>query len=429
MIVNNKGVIIYEVGDVVMLTETRPDHWESGGAMDCYLGNVVTISSVQYPSGLGDMMTRSQDELIGTFNFSGSSHWSFRTDQIVCMATPELMAEVKAKKEKELAEFKERFKTCVFDPKEVFAIAKDVFGEEYVDLESVDKSEFNITVLFPEVQITNSRRTQHTMKDLYVRINIDITPQAKVGDRVSNITLYGRRGTLSEEEYQSNYGHSHFSGGGVERWSEFCLGNSDFAMIINTMKFSITQEDWMLLFLSLGNYVAWESIEGGPYKNIFNISLREQSLSSSGFNEHALELIKGLPSSCFTFDSKSIELNTDHPELLHYYNANSRIKSFRTGGSSASGFAARRDRFNEFVRREYRTFDFKGKAVVPKLYSKNTYAVEATEATEENIDEQVVEFYNTVIKKELKKYNIYHEYNKFYKDYHGSTIFRATLSF
>lgn len=403
MRINSQGAKMYENGDVVMLATQRPQNWSSNGTMDRYLGNVVTLTHVTY---------RWNDETstqpIGYFNFSGSEEWSFKTDEISCLATPEVMEEHRQKRERELAELKERFKTFVFDAEGVYAIAKDIFGEEYVDVNKQSITQFDLIVLFPEINITNSRNHKHVMKDVYVKINIDITSHnVNTGDRLSNIVLSGRRGKLSEEEYHSAYGHSHFSGRGIERWSDFCLGSSDFAMILQTMKFSLTAEDWSLLFLSLENYLSWESLEGGPYKNISSVSLRQQTYNSSDFKSHALELIKTLPNTCLTLNDGKIVFNTDHPALLEHYTTNSRIKSFRS--DSNNSFASAQTRFNSFVSAECVPFAFKGQLVIPVLYGKDR----ATTATEQiNIDQDVIDFYNRTINKELKYYNIRYDYNK-----------------
>lgn len=418
MIINSRGGRIYEVGDVVMLATRRPEGWSSDGNMDMYLGNIVTLTSVVYRD-------RDSDTPFGQISFSGSASWTFKTTEIECIATPEAIEQYKQRREREFAEFTEKFKTFVTNSDQIFAIAKDIYGEDRVDIVKITESEFQIIVLFPEIRINNSRRNTHIIKDLYVKIDINMVLGARVGDRVSNISLYGRRGMLSDEEYRSNYGHSHFSGNGIERWSDFCLGSSDFSMIVHTMKFSLTEEDWMLLFLSLENYVSWESLEGGPYRKIAEISLRQQTLNPSGFNEHALELIKYLPSSCLTFNSKEIELNTDHPELLQYYIDHSRIKSFRASGSPGSAFNSLRVNFDDHVRRNFTPFNFKGVSISPKIYPKNG---NLAQVVEENLDQEVITFYNNRISRELKKYNNHYEYNKLRKN-SSSTIFREAFTF
>lgn len=417
MRINSQGATMYEVGDTVTLTDRRPANWEHGGAMDHYLNNVVRITSVAYDSSSENLNNPN-----GRFAFSGSTEWSFQIADIANIANPELIEEYKQRKERELAEFKEKFKTFVFTSDEVYAIAKDIFGEEYVDVEKLSPNDFNLIVLFPEINITNSKAYKHVIKDLYVKINIEINPHNATNEnRPSNIVLSGIRGKLSEEEYHSNYGHSHFSGGGIEGWSDFCLGSSDFAMIIQTMRFSLTPEDWSLLFLSLENYVSWESLEGGPYRKIENISLRQQSHNSSDFRDHALELIKTLPNACLTLNDGEIVLNTDHPALSEHYLTKSRIRSFRSDASGS--FATTQVRFNSYVSRECTPFTFKDQQVVPTLYGKDREA--STELR--NIDLDVIDFYNRTIIKKLKHYKFRYEYNKISAN--SSTLFREASPF
>lgn len=421
MRINNKGAIVYQVGDMVKLSDTRPENWASNGDMDIYLGNVVTLTEVYYPSGI-DVMNASEHELRGQIKFAGSSNWTFRTHEIQELADEKIMEEYKKLKEQRLVEFKEKFKDFVTSPEDVFAIAKDIFGEENIDFNKVNPTDFEIIVLFPEVNITNSRRYKHVIKDLYVKISVGICSASNVGDRLSIISLSGRRGKICEEEYHSEYGHSHFSGNGVSRWSEFCLGtSSDFSMIVQTMKFSLTQEDWSLFFLSLENYVSWESIEGGPYRNIHNISLRRDNQNPNDFRMHALELIKTIPNSCLTFNAGKVELLEEHPSLLEYYSTNTRIKSFRS--SELGSFSHTQHRFTDYVSREYREFKFKGNVIKPVLYNKNTGS---TDVSEEQLDQEVIMFYNGIIKKELKKYNTTYEYNQISS---SSTLFREACTF
>lgn len=416
---NSKGAPIYESGDVVLLTDKRPGNWESGGAMDHYLNTIVTINAIAYDSGF-----ETSERPNGRFNFPGSSGWSFQVRDIASIANPELIQEFKERQERRLQEFREKFKTFVTKGEDVYAIAKDIFGEEHTSLDIISPTEFEIIVLFPEIHMTNSRRHRHTIKDLYVKIHVDINVNdTNIGDRVSTISFYGRRGKVSEEEYHSAYGHSHFGGDGLQRWSDFCLGSgSDFSMIVQSMVFSLTPEDWSLLFLSLENYVSWESLEGGPYKNMSNIALRrQQTYNSRDFRNHALELIKTLPNACLTLNDGKVQINADHPALAEHYASKSRIKSFTPQG--ARSFASTQASFNSFVQNECRPFDFKGERIRPTLYS-NAKDGEVEDKTQ--IDRNVIDFYNSTINKELKQYNISYEYNKISA---SSTLFREASPF
>ena len=419
MRLNRHGVLLYEVGDQVQLTDERPDNWNSSGEMDQYLSQVVTITAVRYSSNVED-----ERHPRGVFTFDGGSAWTFRTDEIATMATPELLKQAEEQRAIRLAEFNEKFKTFLTDPKAIYEIAKDIFGEQYVDLRILRNTEFNIFVHFPEVNITNSRRHRHVIKDLYVKINVDLTNVTSktfsTTDQIAHITISGWRGSLSDEEYQSQYSHSHFSGNGIERWSDFCLGSSDFAMILQTMKFSITPEDWTLLFLSLENYVSWESLEGGPYKMIQSVSLRRETVNTSNFRNHALELAKNIPSAALSIVDGRIDLIEDHPALLEHYTNNTRIKSFENRNHSP--FNVIRTRFDSHVSREGMTITFKDRQLKTTLYRKN-----AEETEEEgNIEQAVINFYNETIKQELKKYTYYYEYNKIST---SSALFRASSPF
>jgi hypothetical protein len=130
-----------------------------------------------------------------------------------------------------------------------------------------------IIIRFPEITITNSRDRKHVIRNLFVKYTYD-----KGSNNVVNVRgPWGTRSTLTEREYRAGYSHSHLSGSTLPgNWSGFCLGSGNMASIMSHIS-SITAPTPELIFgmlLALPSYVAWESLEGGPYLKFEDIDQR-----------------------------------------------------------------------------------------------------------------------------------------------------------
>lgn len=287
----------YKIGDFVQLVSTRPDYWATNGEMDCFLNNIVELTTVNIKSNRI------------SFSDENAGSWSFQYTDIARIATKEeadnyikINLELE---EKEKIRIKEIFKNLVYLPEDIYKLAADIFGEDRVDI--VKSSEFitNIIIHFPEINITNSRNQNHLIKDLYVKFNIDIKLRdfVDISKTVSKglIYLFGIRQTYSLKEYESRYNHSHLSSG-ISDWSRFCLGSSVFNTLIENVKITLSEEDWNLMFLSLENYLSWESIEGGPYFFIQDMKYRE-NISNVKIAEELNRILKDIPSDLWEFNN------------------------------------------------------------------------------------------------------------------------------
>lgn len=388
MFIDETGEVQYQVGDTVILSKIRPSGWNREGDMDHYLGKVVKITAIN-----GNRFWHDADL---------SHDWTFKLSEISKESvTPELIEEARLKKEKEEKEKQELIKSFLVTTEDIYNVAKDVFGEERVDLIPSSYGSdgyFKIVVHFPEITIKNSRRQSHTIKELYVRFNIKIDLTQKTPS--CNIFVTGTRAMLSDKEYLSDYSHSHLPSNAISHWENFCLGSSDFSMLINTLRISMTPEDWFLLFFSLENYVSWESLEGGPHRTIGTIGSARSSTNREAHIPTAINLIPNIPKECLTFN-EGIQLIEDHPSLYIYYDTNSPLKSF---SSTSTNFSSVLARFKGRV--EGHTFTFKGKTITRELYPVNS------EEAVLQIDPEVIAFLNQTIKREIKKFNLSYEYNK-----------------
>lgn len=136
---------------------------------------------------------------------------------------------------------------------------------------------YRLTINFPEFTITNSRKNSHFIKDMFIAIHFNhefvIYPQ-----------LLGRRGTLTLEEWQSSYGHSHMRTGNND-WSNMCLGDSSTPIAQALQETSLLRkfdENGIRKVLALlHGYIIWESLEGTPYIQMTNVSRKNTSLPTA----------------------------------------------------------------------------------------------------------------------------------------------------
>lgn len=133
---------------------------------------------------------------------------------------------------------------------------------------------YRLTIKFPEFIITNSRKNSHLIKDMYLALHFS-------EDFVIYPGLVGRRGTLTLEEWQSGYGHSHM-GTGNYAWSSMCLGDSNTPLNEALSEASVTRkwnEDGVRKVLALlHGYINWESLEGNPYIKMSSVSIKNTAL-------------------------------------------------------------------------------------------------------------------------------------------------------
>jgi hypothetical protein len=145
---------------------------------------------------------------------------------------------------------------------------------------------FNFSILYPRITIKNAVGQEHLIKDLIFSVYVD-----KVN------SFLGTRLTLSEEEYHSDYFHSHLT----TSWNElgefnyFCLGTYTFLAAL--AKISILDyPNKEILPFCFDDYVKWESLEGTPYISIKDVGLRSPYFKENQFKFNKVE---------FSFDQRT----------------------------------------------------------------------------------------------------------------------------
>lgn len=134
-------------------------------------------------------------------------------------------------------------------------------------------SNYYITIHYPEILITNSLKEEHLIRDLYVRLTFYSTGELRPTDYDSFVV---NRSTYELSEVFSGYKHSHISGqlnslNEFQNFNSCCLGNGPFRDSLYTIMQSFDEFTFIKFLSFLDMFVAWESIEGGPYKRLKNV--------------------------------------------------------------------------------------------------------------------------------------------------------------
>lgn len=136
-----------------------------------------------------------------------------------------------------------------------------------------------IAIKFPDITITNSQKKSHKIKDLLVYTTINLKTM-----KIS-ANIQGYRGSVTKEEVHSKYNHSHLRASDCKRISDFCLGDSEMAVLVAEMKTQpITPQKFEFYCGSLDQYVRWESLEGTPHIKFGSISNNSDILNFVSIN-------------------------------------------------------------------------------------------------------------------------------------------------
>ena len=157
-------------------------------------------------------------------------------------------------------------------------------------------------VLYPEIEITNTNKEKHTIKNLVVVFSLkwdSYFKKWKIDD------MRGLRLTLSYLELNKRYPHSHLSSDNLTSnfksmtSSKFCLGSSTLGMSIAEYNTESNKEQSNLvlegILYTLDTYVTWESLEGVPHNYIRNLlPLGGTAVSDSSLDSHSLRVVNFL---------------------------------------------------------------------------------------------------------------------------------------
>ena len=177
----------------------------------------------------------------------------------------------------------EQFKTAIRVINDIYDNSWDIAFEVKKDFNSKIFLEIKgIYILFPEINITNRDRANHTIKDLLVLIQL----YNRDNTALKIHSLKGGRLTLSYAEYQSDYFHSHLS---ISKNSistemnlpflrDFCTGSGEINIYHSNINGDgFNEERFIRYAMQIMSLVSYESIEGTPYRYIRSISARPRN--------------------------------------------------------------------------------------------------------------------------------------------------------
>lgn len=181
------------------------------------------------------------------------------------------------------------YKEYLDNTNKVYTIFKDYFGEDRTDLQQLTENVYTnssyktayIIVHFPEFTITNEFEETHTIKDMYVRITVN--ENKTIGPRI-----LGQRSTLTDEEYVTSYSHSHLPIG-YGGYSDFCLGQGPIKNTLLSLVDYGSDDLWLLFCGELEEFLKVESLSGGPYKKISDLS-KSSTYNSPYYFVHLLNI-------------------------------------------------------------------------------------------------------------------------------------------
>lgn len=151
---------------------------------------------------------------------------------------------------------------------------------------------YTIIIRFPELQVREGRRS-HTTRNTFVMLRL-----SPAFNSVMHTYMQGNRTTFTYAEASSDYAFSHLSGGHRPAWRDFCLGHTQFAFLCTELCNGWDKNKFLGFCFQLGDYLSWESQEGGPFKSIADI--RERDVQNTGaalpgggmFQEHYRRLLE-----------------------------------------------------------------------------------------------------------------------------------------
>ncbi|NLR61096.1 hypothetical protein HGH93_23545 [Chitinophaga polysaccharea] len=129
---------------------------------------------------------------------------------------------------------------------------------------------FEIIIHFPEVEISNTAGDIHQIKDLFVKLYVNQLGELQ---QRNGSYLHGIRSTVTQEEKEYKYAHSHLPSTDYNpnNFDCFCLGRGPLDEITHDLFTKFNPHSFNFLCLYLKDYVRWESTEGTPYRYICDI--------------------------------------------------------------------------------------------------------------------------------------------------------------
>ena len=155
----------------------------------------------------------------------------------------------------------------------ISTILEKVTWDRFYDF--LSQFQYQIVVHFPEVTITNENNKSIVIQDLYAKVCIN-----GLGNLCSGPLF--NRATYPYVQLVRGYMHSHINGIVTDdHFTSSCLGSGPINRTINSLRLECEEGLWKLYCIELEKYVHVESLQGGPYHRLENVTGRNTTKVSS----------------------------------------------------------------------------------------------------------------------------------------------------
>jgi len=139
---------------------------------------------------------------------------------------------------------------------------------------------FYIIIHYPDFIISNKNGTTHPIKDLYVRFSVEL----KTDGKIYLSKIQGIRGTMTPMEISYGYIQSHlhpyYGSDHVVNWQPFCLGKAPVELTRMVFNGEFNLDTFELFLYSIETFIKWESLDGGPYRQIGEMDYKRKDTSN-----------------------------------------------------------------------------------------------------------------------------------------------------
>ncbi len=122
-----------------------------------------------------------------------------------------------------------------------------------------------VIVHFQDITVSNEHDDSTQIEDIYSSTCISY-------GGYHSLFNFWYRTTVSGLHYRAAYRHSHLNAGSDPKWLRPCLGSGPITMTMDTLRNTVDLNFWNLFWLELDKCIRVESLEGGPYTYIRDIS-------------------------------------------------------------------------------------------------------------------------------------------------------------
>ena len=158
-------------------------------------------------------------------------------------------------------------------PENILTVLGRVTWDRFYDF--LSQFQYQIVVHFPEVTITNENNKSIIIQDLYAKVCIN-----GLGNLCSGPLF--NRATYPYIQMVRGYMHSHINGIVTnDDFTSSCLGSGPINRTINSLRLECEEGLWKLYCIELEKYVHVESLRGGPYNRLENVTGSTSSKVSS----------------------------------------------------------------------------------------------------------------------------------------------------